>query len=83
MKKLIPETILGKIWVLILLWGSVSTVVRDYQRWGDSFGVAFLIDLIISVAFNYIVFYALPVAIYVRQKEYFQNKKNKKALEEE
>lgn len=83
MNKLVPKTISGKIWVLFLVGYSANMQFRTYQLFGDNFGLAFLIDALISIVFNYFVFYALPVAIYERQKKYFKGKRNKQVQEEE
>ncbi len=73
-----PETIGGKLWVSLLLFAAVGTEFRNYETYGDGFGLAFLIDLLIRVVFYYAFYYSLPVSVYTRQRNYFKNKKDKK-----
>ena len=83
MNKIIPKTIAGKIWVIFLAGNSIVQVYLMYGRWGESLGIAFLIDAVIRVVLSYAIFYALPLGIYQRQRDYFRNKRNNHFQEEE
>tara|TARA_B100000003_G_C10775328_1_gene308738 strand:+ start:70 stop:297 length:228 start_codon:yes stop_codon:yes gene_type:complete len=75
MKKYLPQTIPGKIWVLFLFGFSITNEYRRNQYYGGGL-IAFLIDFLITFFIYYFFFYALPLTI-------FHRRKNKKNTEEE